>query len=118
MGVKRQNDQLVLAFPAHGKGEAPTGVGGGTEAPTAKRGTQSPAAETAHLMEEVCESANLYQAMAQVVANHGGAGVDGMRVEQLPPYVEAYGTRPSRDIATGFAPSTRRSKPWPRRRSI
>jgi len=101
MGVKRQNDQLVLAFPAHGKGEAPTGVGGGTEAPTAKRGTQSPAAETAHLMEEVCESANLYQAMAQVVANHGGAGVDGMRVEQLPPYVEAYGAQLCAQLLSG-----------------
>ncbi len=92
MGARRQNnDQLVLAFPAQGRGEAPTGDEGGTEASTAKHGTESPVAATEHLMEEVCESANLYQAVARVVANHGGAGTDGMSVEQLPPYVEAHG---------------------------
>ncbi len=87
MGARRQKIQLVLAFPAQGRGEASTGGGGGTEASTAKHGTESPAAATEHLMEEVCESANLYQAMAKVITNKGAAGVDGMGVEQLPPYV-------------------------------
>ena len=50
MGARRQNNhQLVLAFPAQGRGEASTGVVGGTEASTAKHRTESPAAATEHL---------------------------------------------------------------------
>lgn len=101
MDARRQNNQLELAFPAHRRGEASSGGEGGTEASAAEHGTESPAAATEHLMEEVCESANLYKAVARVVANHGDAGVDGMSVEQLPPYVEAHGAQLCAQVLSG-----------------
>jgi RNA-directed DNA polymerase len=101
MGARRQKIQLVLAFSAQGRGEASEGGGEGTEATTAKHGTETPAAASEHLMEEICKSANLYKAMAQVVSNHGSAGVDGMSVEQLPPYVEAHGAQLCAQLLSG-----------------
>jgi RNA-directed DNA polymerase len=38
------------------------------------------------MMEEICEWGNLKQAMWRVKANKGSAGIDGMRVEELPDY--------------------------------
>ena len=52
MSDKRQNNQLVLAFAEENRGEAPKGLGGGTESFAAKRGTESPAIGE-QLMEEV-----------------------------------------------------------------
>jgi hypothetical protein len=46
MGARRQKSQYrqtYLAFPAEGRGEAPTAAGGGTEAPAATREAESPA---------------------------------------------------------------------------
>jgi len=50
---KRQKNQLMLAFMAEDKGEALGTAEEGTEALTAKRGTESPAIGE-QLMEEVC----------------------------------------------------------------
>jgi hypothetical protein len=57
MSDKRQKNQLMLAFAEEDKGEAPNGLGGGTESFMAKRGTESPATGE-QLMEEVCEREN------------------------------------------------------------
>jgi hypothetical protein len=54
MSDKRQNNQLLLAFAEEWRGEAPNGLGGGTESFTAKRETEIPAIGE-QLMEEVCE---------------------------------------------------------------
>lgn len=43
---------------------------------------------TEQLMEEVCEPSNLLRAMREVMANKGSAGTDGMRVEELPRYLQ------------------------------
>ena len=69
--------------------KAPNGLGGGTESLTAKRRTESPAIGE-QLMEEVCERENCKQALARVKANKGGAGVDGMTVQQLPEYLKQH----------------------------
>ena len=70
MSDKRQKNQLSLAFAEEYRGEAPNGPGEGTEAFTAKRGTESPAISE-QLMEEVCERENCKQALARVKANEG-----------------------------------------------
>ena len=41
MSGKRQKNQLLLAFMAESRGEAPTAVRGGSELPVAKRETES-----------------------------------------------------------------------------
>lgn len=44
--------------------------------------------DTERMMEEICEWGNLKQAIGQVKANKGGAGIDGMSVDELPDYRE------------------------------
>jgi hypothetical protein len=47
MSGKRQKNQLQLAFMEEYRGEAPNGLGEGTETLVAKRGTESPAIDEA-----------------------------------------------------------------------
>lgn len=92
MGVKRQKSQatqMELAFDGEGKSEAPTAPKEGIETPVAKHGIESPA-DTERLMEEVCERENCLQALKQVKANKGSAGVDGMTVTQLPGFLKQH----------------------------
>jgi RNA-directed DNA polymerase len=89
MSGKRQKNQLVLAFLAEDRGEAPRGAEEGTESFVAKRRTESLAIGE-ELMEEVCERENCKQALARVKANKGSAGVDGMTVEQLPEHLKQH----------------------------
>ena len=90
MGVKRQNNQLLLAFGEEGRSEAPRASREGTETRTAKRMTESPAGNDEQLMEEVCERENCLQAYKRVKSNKGSAGIDGMRVEELPGYLKEH----------------------------
>ncbi len=84
---KNQPEQLGLAFPEAGRGEAPRAAGVGTETPLAERAHEIPA-DTERLMEEVCERENCKQALKRVKANKGSPGVDGMTVQQLPGYLK------------------------------
>jgi RNA-directed DNA polymerase len=90
MGVKRQKNQLELAFGEEGRSEAPRAPREGTEAHTAKRKTKSPAGKDEQLMEEVCERTNCLQALKRVKSNKGSAGIDGMTVGQLPGYLKEH----------------------------
>ena len=49
--------------------------------------SESPA-NTNRMMEEICEWENLKEAMWQVKANKGSAGIDGMTVDELPDYLQ------------------------------
>ena len=89
MSDKRQNNQLVLAFAEEDRGEAPNGLGEGTESLAAKRGTESPAIGE-QWMEEVCERENCKQALSRIKANKGSAGVDGMTVYELPEFLKQH----------------------------
>jgi RNA-directed DNA polymerase len=82
MSDRRQKNQLVLAFPAESRSEAPMAVEEGTESLAAKHRTESPAI-TEQLMEEVCERENCKQALRRIRANKGSPGVDGMSVHKL-----------------------------------
>jgi RNA-directed DNA polymerase len=89
MSDKRQKNQLVLAFLAEDRGEAPKAAEEGTESFTAKRKAESPAIGE-QLMEEVCERENCKQALSRVKANKGSPGVDGMTVNDLPGYLKQH----------------------------
>src|SRR6266853_6781786 len=47
-------------------------------------------ANTNRIMEDICERANLKQALRQVKSNKGGAGIDGMTVDQLGDYLKQH----------------------------
>jgi len=62
--------------------------GKGASNGTARRETVKP--EELQLMETVVARENLLKAYAQVMRNKGAAGIDGMPVEQLKPYLQAH----------------------------
>jgi RNA-directed DNA polymerase len=86
MDAKRQKIQLELAFDLNGVGEADKSKSEGIEASMAKRKEESSAIGE-QVMEEVCEAGNCQQALKQVKANRGSAGMDGMTVSQLSDYL-------------------------------
>ena len=89
MSAKRQKNQLVLAFAEEGRSEAPKASREGTEALTAKCGTERPARHE-QLMEEICERENCWQAYKRVKANKGSPGIDGMTVGDLSGYLKQH----------------------------
>ncbi len=60
--------------------------GKGASSEAARRETVGPEAE--QLMEAVVARENMLRAYEQVVSNKGSAGIDGMTVEQLKPYLQ------------------------------
>ena len=89
MSIRRQNNQLRLAFGEEGRSEAPRAPGEGSETLTAKRISES-AANHEQLMEEVCERENCLQALKRVKSNKGSPGIDGMTVDDLSAYLKEH----------------------------
>src|SRR6266849_2869267 len=86
---KRQNIQGELDFSSPPAGEAREARREETESPSAMHAPESPAS-TNRLMEEICERENLKQALQQVKANKGSAGVDGMTVGGITDYLKQH----------------------------
>ena len=86
MGVRRQNNQLVLALPGIEQGEALGNTVGGTETSTATQRSES-SADMENLMEEAVEQGNLERALKRVESNRGSSGVDGMIAGDLRGYL-------------------------------
>ena len=85
----RQNIQLELDFSSAPTGEARKAGREETESRPVMHGHESPAS-TNRLMEEVCERENLKEALRQVKANKGSAGVDGMTVDGIDDYLKQH----------------------------
>jgi RNA-directed DNA polymerase len=85
----RPKIQKELAFPPLKTGEARPDKEEGTELSAAKGDAESPA-NTALLMEEVCERENLRDALHRVRSNKGSPGVDGMTVEALAEHLKKH----------------------------
>jgi RNA-directed DNA polymerase len=81
-GDKRLNIQLRLDFSSVPTGEARQAGREDIESPSVVSEPERPA-NTSRIMEEVCEQANLKEALRQVRGNKGSAGVDRMTVDQL-----------------------------------
>src|SRR5262245_19451648 len=69
-----------------GSGRKSRESGASTSRVTARREDSSPEAE--QLMEAVVERENMLAAFQRVTSNRGAAGVDGMTVEELKPYLK------------------------------
>lgn len=100
MGVRRQKNQLELAFMADSRSEAPRLSNEGTETPMAERKTEHPALPVL-LMEEVCQRDNLIKALQRVKQNGGSPGIDGMTVKRLPGYLKKHWPRIRAELLTG-----------------
>src|SRR5215204_2617882 len=85
----RQNDQLERNLGTGAKGEALTVAAQEAEARAAKACPERPAV-SGPSMEAMVERENLKQALAQVKRNKGAAGVDGMRVGDLPAHLKEH----------------------------
>jgi RNA-directed DNA polymerase len=85
----RQNIQMELDFSSLPVGEARKAGREETESSPVAHGPESPAS-TNRLMEEVCERANLKEALRRVKANKGSAGVDGMTVVGVTDYLKQH----------------------------
>ena len=85
----QQNIQGKLDFSSSPAGEAHEAGREETESLPAVHGPESPVS-TNRLMEEVCERENLKEALRQVKANKGSAGIDRMTVGQLSDYLKQH----------------------------
>jgi RNA-directed DNA polymerase len=89
---KRPKIQGELDFSSSTAGEAQESRRKEIESLLAEHEHESPA-NTDRMMEEICEWENLKEAMRQVKANQGSAGIDGMTVDELPDYHELLAIR-------------------------
>jgi RNA-directed DNA polymerase len=95
---QRQPGRIDREMPARLTPAQPIPDAGGKEAVQAAAIGESPSlaakerqrALTAHLMEQVCEPANLNRAYARVTANKGSPGADGMTVGQLGGWIKRH----------------------------
>src|SRR6266498_3570634 len=86
---KRLNIQLRLDFSSAPTGESRQAGREDIESLSAVSEPERPA-NTRRIMEEICERANLKEALRQVKGNKGSAGVDRMTVDQLGDYLKQH----------------------------
>src|SRR5712691_6034353 len=86
---KRLNIQLRLDFSSVPTGEARQAGREDIESLSVATESEQPTT-TRRIMEEVCEQANLKEALRQVTGNKGSAGVDRMTVDQLGDYLKQH----------------------------
>jgi len=88
---KRQNTQKRGSC-SRDRGEAQETGRRETESLLAINEVESPT-NTDRMMEEVCDWKNLKEAIRQVKVNKGAAGIDGMRIDEMPDYGILVGIR-------------------------
>jgi RNA-directed DNA polymerase len=85
----RQKNQVELNLGTGATGETRSAAAQETEARAARTDIESRAA-VGPSMEAIVERENLKKALARVKANKGAAGIDGMTVEDLAPYLKEH----------------------------
>ena len=80
-------------------GRKPQEHGKGASSEAARREPVRP--ETEQLMEAVVARENMFRAYEQVVSNKGAAGIDGMTVEQLKPYLQERWAKIKEELLNG-----------------
>ena len=103
-------EQMELALEA--TGEARQSQRSGEAGPTARGAERS---GTDDLMEQVVERSNLARALKRVRQNQGSAGIDGMTVDELVPYLQQHWVRIRDALLTGhYHPSAVRQHEIPK----
>jgi RNA-directed DNA polymerase len=86
----RRKNQVELNLGTGARGEALSAAVQETEARAARTDIESRAALVGPSMEAIVERENLKKALARVKRNKGAPGVDGMRVDDLAPYLKEH----------------------------
>jgi RNA-directed DNA polymerase len=81
------------------EGRKPAESGKGASSEAARREPVRP--EESQLMEAVVARENMFRAYERVVSNKGAAGVDGMTVEQLKPYLQERWAKIKEELLNG-----------------
>lgn len=82
-----------------GTGRNPGGAVDSAANPTLVTEVNSPGEE--EMMEQVVASENLKRAYKRVIENKGAAGVDGMKVDELLPYLRVTWARIKEELVSG-----------------
>jgi RNA-directed DNA polymerase len=99
--------------PPEDEGRKPTESGKGASSEAARREPVRP--EESQLMEAVVARENMFRAYERVVSNKGAAGVDGMTVEQLKPYLQEHWAKIKEELLKGeYQPQPVRSVEIPK----
>lgn len=100
MATETQTSRAEMPDTAPGgSGRNLRGTGGGVSSATARKGNACPGTE--NMMERVVERENMKRAYRRVVGNRGSAGVDGMGVEELKPYLQEHWGRIREELLGG-----------------
>ncbi len=103
---------MQMELPLEGRGEAPRAERSGEARPAAQGNERSGIDD---LMERVVERENCLRALKRVRSNKGSAGIDGMRVEELPEYLRGNWERIRAELLAGrYRPSAVRRHEIPK----
>src|SRR5690625_532830 len=87
-----------------GSGRNPREYGRGASNVTAEKGTSRP--EALQLMEAAVDRENMMAALRRVEGNKGSAGIDGMSVDELRPFLKRHWPQVKKELLEGeYEPS-------------
>jgi RNA-directed DNA polymerase len=88
--ARHQKSIEQMELPLEAKGEAPTAKRSGEATSTAQGPERSGDDDRMTLMDQIVERSNLVRAVKRVRQNQGSAGIDGMTVDALVPYLREH----------------------------
>jgi len=115
LGVAGRQKSMQIELALEDRGEAPNVRRSGEARPAAQGNERSGSDRPLELMERVVERGNLKTALQRVRKNKGSAGIDGMSVDELLPYLRENWERLRAELLAGsYRPSAVRRREIPK----
>jgi len=113
--ARHQKSIEQIELPLERRGEAPSGQRSGEATSTAQGPARSGTDDRMELMDQIVERSNLARALKRVRQNQGSAGIDGMTVDELVPYLRDHWPAIREQLLTGrYRPSAVRQHEIPK----